>query len=41
MKDLASITLSCIIVYMIVYPLIEWLCKTKEKMEEEENVKEK
>ena len=34
MKDLALIVLSCIIVYMVVYPLIEWICETKEKMED-------
>jgi predicted PurR-regulated permease PerM len=37
MKDILTILVSGVIVYIIVYPITEWIRKVKEEMEEEKN----
>ena len=37
MLDLALIIISCLLVYIIGYPLLEWFSKAKEEMEEKED----
>lgn len=37
MLDIALIILSGLLVYIIGYPLVEWICKIKEEMENQEN----